>query len=60
MTVDLKTFSQNLGSMVLITVTAGADVAKDVEKVAKTWPVWDSESHPCEPPGCMHRIIKYV
>mmetsp|Transcript_70411 Transcript_70411/g.114401 ORF Transcript_70411/g.114401 Transcript_70411/m.114401 type:complete len:198 (+) Transcript_70411:3-596(+) len=34
----------------LITVTATADVAKEVKKVAETWPVWDSNTHVCDPP----------
>ena len=41
----------------LITVTATADVAKEVKKVAETWPVWDSNTHVCDPPGtCIHYI----
>ena len=35
----------------LITVTATPDVAKEVKKVAETWPVWDSNTHVCDPPG---------
>lgn len=27
------------------------DIQADVKSTAEEWPVWDSESHPCDPPG---------
>jgi hypothetical protein len=35
----------------LITVTKAKEVDKKVKTSAGAWPIWDSESHPCDPPG---------
>ena len=35
----------------LITVTKAKDVDKKSKTSAGAWPIWDSESHPCDPPG---------
>ncbi len=43
--------SASMAQPYLITVTKAKEVDKKVKTSAGAWPIWDSESHPCDPPG---------
>ena len=46
-----STLGASMAQPYLITVTKAKEVDKKVKTSAGAWPIWDSESHPCDPPG---------